>query len=153
MSLIGRAGFLRYHGCMSRFIGKVLKQRRFRKLLLLLIWFSIVLGVLVVPVEQMGNGRIQTLGDGIWWAVSTITTVGYGDYVPVTPVGRLIGIMLQIVGAVMFGTLVAMISMAVDKTQAEFHWKRTMERFDHIEKILHHIEKIESYSLKNEQKK
>lgn len=138
---------------MSRFIEKVLKQRRFRKLLLLLIWFSIVLGVLVVPVEQMGNGRIQTYGDGIWWAVSTVTTVGYGDYVPVTAAGRVIGILLQIVGAVMFGTLVAMISMAVDKTEAEFHWKRTMERFDHLEKILHKIEKMESFILKDEEKR
>jgi voltage-gated potassium channel len=42
--------------------------------------------------------------DGIWWAVETMTTVGYGDVVPTTVAGRVIGIVVMIVG-VGFGTL------------------------------------------------
>lgn len=138
---------------MSHLVHKIWKQRRFRKLLVLLSWFSVVLSILIVPVERMGNGRIQTLPDGVWWAVQTVTTVGYGDYVPVTGWGKVIGIMLQLVGAVMFGTIVSMIGMAVDKTQAEYHWKRTMERFDHLEKTLHRIERMHGFTLMEQKEK
>ena len=41
----------------------------------------------------------------MWWDYVTITTVGYGDYYPVTPLGRLIGILLMTAGVGLFGTL------------------------------------------------
>ncbi len=49
--------------------------------------------------------RISSIFDGIWWEVSTVTTVGYGDRVPVTPEGRGIGIFLMLVGIGLFVTL------------------------------------------------
>jgi voltage-gated potassium channel len=43
---------------------------------------------LVEVVEDGHEGTIQTFGDGLWWAITTVTTVGYGDKYPVTPAGR-----------------------------------------------------------------
>lgn len=41
------------------------------------------------------GAEIQTLGDAIWWSFETITTVGYGDFVPVTWMGRVIATLVK----------------------------------------------------------
>jgi hypothetical protein len=48
--------------------------------------------------ERDLNEAVNTFFDAYWWAVSTITTVGYGDVVPVTFLGKLTGIALMIGG-------------------------------------------------------
>ncbi|MCK5795627.1 MAG: ion transporter [Deltaproteobacteria bacterium] len=44
------------------------------------------------------DAQITTLTEGIWWALVTITTVGYGDFVPLTAVGRVIASVLMVIG-------------------------------------------------------
>jgi len=62
--------------------------------------------LLIVPVESGAPGaNIISGGDGIWWAVVTMTTVGYGDEYPVTTVGRVIGAMVMVIGVGLVGTL------------------------------------------------
>lgn len=127
---------------------RLLKQRKFRQLLISLLGISMVLGVLIVPLEKE-RGNIQTIPDGIWWATTTITTVGYGDYVPVTPQGRLIGIMLQVVGAVMFGLLIAIVGTSMNRWQEEFYWNRAFDRFGELEEELQALSKKVDYLVKD----
>lgn len=54
------------------------------------------LGILVF--EQGVNEDLTTFGDGLWWAVVTLSTVGYGDIVPVTEGGRLIAGLVVLMG-------------------------------------------------------
>jgi voltage-gated potassium channel len=68
----------------------------------LLVAFS---SVSILICEQNGDGNIKTAEDAIWWSVSTITTVGYVDKVPVTTEGRLLAMALMIAGVGMFGGL------------------------------------------------
>jgi voltage-gated potassium channel len=64
--------------------------------------------VMELDVERTAaKANIHTFGDALWWAVSTITTVGYGDHYPVTPAGRAIGIALMIIGVGIFGVVAA----------------------------------------------
>ena len=42
--------------------------------------------------------EFPNIGDGLWWAVQTVTTVGYGDRVPTSPGGRLIAALVMLVG-------------------------------------------------------
>jgi len=60
---------------------------------------TILGGISLFLVERYANPEISTVGDGLWWALVTITTVGFGDITPVTTVGRFIG------GAMMVGGL------------------------------------------------
>lgn len=53
------------------------------------------------------DANITTFGDALWWACTTITTVGYGDRFPVTAQGRLIAVALMIVGIALLGILTA----------------------------------------------
>ena len=55
------------------------------------------------------EANIKTAEDALWWAYSTITTVGYGDRHPVTTAGRLVGAALMTVGVSLFATLAGFI--------------------------------------------
>lgn len=70
-------------------------------LLLLLVSGS----VLILMVEDSPQANIRTAEDALWWAVTTITTVGYGDRYPVTTEGRLVATMLMGAGVALFGVL------------------------------------------------
>lgn len=72
--------------------------------------FSIIfVGGFGVFLAEHGHpgANITQYGDAVWWAVVTIATVGYGDYYPVTVVGRIIAIFMMISGVGIFALMVA----------------------------------------------
>jgi voltage-gated potassium channel len=67
--------------------------------------------ILIVLVESNApDGNILTGDDAVWWSVVTIATVGYGDRYPTTPVGRLIGVAMIVVGVSLFSVLTSFIA-------------------------------------------
>lgn len=78
---------------------------------LLLIWY---ISLVVLQSERRAPGaNILTFGEAVWWAFCTITTVGYGDYAPVTVLGRIAAVVLMAGGVVLVGLIVATISSVV----------------------------------------
>jgi voltage-gated potassium channel len=73
----------------------------------LLVAFS---SVSILICEQHGDGNIKSAEDAIWWSVSTVTTVGYGDKVPATTEGRILAMGLMIAGVGMFGGLSGLVA-------------------------------------------
>jgi voltage-gated potassium channel len=68
----------------------------------------LIAGLAVLDAEQNAEGaNITTFADAIWWAFVTITTVGYGDFYPVTAAGRLIAVGLMIAGIALIGSVTA----------------------------------------------
>ncbi|MDX2525344.1 ion channel [Streptomyces europaeiscabiei] len=51
------------------------------------------------------GATILTFGDSVWWACATLSTVGYGDATPVTPMGRLIAVFLMACGLALLGAV------------------------------------------------
>jgi voltage-gated potassium channel len=67
--------------------------------------------ILIVLVESNApNGNILTGDDAVWWSVVTIATVGYGDRFPTTPLGRLIGVAMIVMGVSLFSVLTSFIA-------------------------------------------
>lgn len=65
----------------------------------------------VLDVEQNApDAKIQNFGDAAWWAITTITTVGYGDLYPVTPIGRIVAAALMMSGIAVLGIVTASIA-------------------------------------------
>jgi voltage-gated potassium channel len=65
------------------------------------------------------SGEFGSLWDGIWWSVTTVTTVGYGDIYPKTTEGRLIGIVVMIVGIAAASVLTATIASKFVRDERE----------------------------------
>jgi voltage-gated potassium channel len=67
--------------------------------------------IAVLDVEQSApDAKIVTFGDALWWAMTTITTVGYGDMYPVTPIGRMVAAALMMSGIAVLGVVTASIA-------------------------------------------
>ena len=52
--------------------------------------------------ERDLNNTVSTYWDALWWAMCTVSTVGYGDIVPITGIGRITGAFLIIIGVMFF---------------------------------------------------
>ncbi|MCB9026504.1 MAG: two pore domain potassium channel family protein [Bdellovibrionaceae bacterium] len=55
------------------------------------------------------NPDVETLFDAVWWGMATVTTVGYGDTVPVTMEGKVIAMSLMVTGVIFFVSFTAML--------------------------------------------
>jgi voltage-gated potassium channel len=42
--------------------------------------------------------KLSSIGDSLWWSVATLTTVGYGDVYPITPLGKLLSAVIALIG-------------------------------------------------------
>ena len=68
-----------------------------------IVWFT---GATVAYyAEHPTNPEFATFGDALWWGIVTLTTVGYGDIVPKTTLGRWAGVMIMISGIAIVGIL------------------------------------------------
>lgn len=77
--------------------------------------------IAILEIErEADDANIVSAQDAIWWAIVTMTTVGYGDRFPVTTEGRLLAVPLMVVGIGLFGTLSGlMASFLLGKRQDE----------------------------------
>lgn len=91
----------------------------------------ILTGALAVTDAERGaeGANIADLGDGLWWAISTMTTVGYGDRFPVTATGRAVAVALMIGGIALLGVVTATLaSWLVERVAAETEHEQAATR-------------------------
>ena len=81
----------------------------------------IITGTVIMYNLEKGaeNSQMTTLLDALWWCVATVTTVGYGDVVPVTSLGRIVALVYMFFGIILFSTTLAVISNTFYKKRIE----------------------------------
>jgi voltage-gated potassium channel len=94
----------RFRGRAQRAIAK---RRVFRYLALMTVVTSVGAGILVRLVDPED---FATLGDAVWWAIVTLATVGYGDIVPHSAWGRVVGSVVIVVGVTFLSVLTATVT-------------------------------------------
>jgi voltage-gated potassium channel len=103
---------------------------------------TVAAGVLVTLVDRK---NYPSIGEGLWWAVQTVTTVGYGDSVPTNAAGRLVAVVVMLLGisfltvitAAITSTFVARSRRELPPSAAE---RATAEQLRRIESRLERIE-------------
>jgi len=82
------------------------KEATFASILFLLVMLLTVGSGLIIAAEANSpEANITTTGDALWWAFVTVSTVGYGDYYPVTTAGKLVAIVVIMCGVGIFGMI------------------------------------------------
>jgi voltage-gated potassium channel len=91
----------------------------------------------VTLAERHAKGaNIHDFGQGLWWAVVTVTTVGYGDRFPITPLGQGIAVLLMLVGIGLIGTITATVASFFVSEQRDAREDELVARLDRIEVAL-----------------
>lgn len=81
--------------------------------------------------EKDVNPDFGDLGDALWWAIVTTATVGYGDVYPITPEGRVVGVLLMVVGIGIIGTLAGTLAETLLDRRGSRSRKRIYSRWHH----------------------
>lgn len=92
---------------------------------------------LVFLVERHSAGaNIHNYGTALWWAIVTVTTVGYGDHTPVTGAGRGVAVFLMLVGIGLIGTLTATVASFFVGQQSTEDLAEVRGRLERIEAMM-----------------
>jgi len=76
-------------------------------------------GAGVFLLEQDTNPAFVTISDGLWWAFVTLTTVGYGDIVPITPAGRMLAVVTMLFGITLYSLMIANLTHFVEEISSD----------------------------------
>ena len=103
------------HGTSLRTLLRRMRQQRAQSTLLVMLFLIIFIitisaSIVVVAEEQAPDANIVNGVDAFWWAFVTVTTVGYGDFYPITEVGRIFAGLLMVVGVGLFTVLTSFIA-------------------------------------------
>ena len=99
----------------------------------------LIMGLGALAVRVLSPDSFQSFGDALWWAATTVTTIGYGDVVPATGWGRVIAVfvMFASVATVSFTTAV------VTATFVAYHQRRLGHDAERHQEVLDSLERIE----------
>jgi voltage-gated potassium channel len=119
-----------------RYLVNVILARRAESTFLAVCLLSMLVltmgSVSVLRVEDVPGANIKTPVDACWWALATMTTVGYGDHYPVTDAGKLIGGALMIMGVGLVGTFAGFVANWFHGADQERQQKEIIELRDEI---------------------
>jgi voltage-gated potassium channel len=105
---------------------------------------TVVAGLLMTVIDHR---NFPSVGSGLWWAIQTVTTVGYGDHVPSTAAGRLVAALVMLLGIGFITVITASITGAFverSRQQERPGGPDSVATSDHLQKIEARLERIEA---------
>jgi voltage-gated potassium channel len=125
---------------VERYITRRLADLTLRRAVFLIATSAVLLAIGAATLEWLIDPGVGTYGDALWWATSTVTTVGYGDVVPTSAGGRIVGGLLMLTGI----SLIPLITSAVVSILVTQRTKESREAEMHeMAEILARLDRIE----------
>ena len=122
----------------------VFNSRRLRTIFGALIFFVCVFGYVFYITEP----GVDTFGDGIWWALVTVTTVGYGDITPSTTLGRFVASALMFLGLGLIATVTAIVSAKFTQNFVDTHTNDdVLAKLEELESEIEKLKELEEDEL------
>ena len=90
--------------------------RRIGIFLSFVLLLSVILGAMVYVAESGANDKFSSIPPSIYWAIVTITTVGYGDISPITPIGKLIASFIMLLGYAIIAVPTGIVTVELSKS-------------------------------------
>ena len=117
---------------------------------------AVIVAVAGMAVAETDPLRFPNPWRGLWWAIVTVTTVGYGDVVPSSPLGRTVASFLMVIGIGFLGLATAAIASHFVNTDAEAKHRRSTDTQKQIlgreDEVLAQLKQIDERLAKIEQK-
>lgn len=99
------------------------------------------------------GARITRMGEALWWALVTVTSTGYGDYVPVSFGGRVIGTILMFSGFALYSVAVGTFVLFINRHLSRRNWHKTQLKLDGLTKQIDQLEKQVGFLVKSQVRK
>lgn len=114
----------------SELLTSYLKSPVIARILIIIIILMVSFGSMIHILEPM---NFPTFLDGVWWVIVTTATIGYGDFVPKTVIGKLVGILLILVGTGFVSTyFVTLAAAAITKENSYKQGEMTYRGVEHL---------------------
>ena len=125
---------------LERRIVAILSGLNLRRAVGLIVATATVLAFTAAVIVRIVDPAIGTFGDALWWAVATVTTVGYGDVVPESTTGRIVGAALMLTG---IGLIPLITSVVVSILVTQRTREAREAELDNLNKVLERLDELE----------
>ncbi len=137
----------------SRRLVVILFRNRTKSLALAALLTAFVLivfsSIAVLAFEDKNESNIRTPFDALWWAISTMTTVGYGDKIPATVEGKIVAMILMVAGVGLFGVLTGLFARIFVEPELKIEAADILALTAEIRLLRERIERMEKRSVDN----
>ena len=131
---------MRVHRPLERWLVETLASLTLRKAVVLIVGLAATLSLVAALLERLIDPEFKTFGTALWWAVTTVSTVGYGDYVPQSTGGRFIASVLMLTGLSLIPLITSVVvSILVSQRTREAREQQTRD----LDEILRRLEAVD----------
>jgi voltage-gated potassium channel len=112
----------------------IVKRSNTKYAIALALLVVLLAAVMVWSVEHDNpTSSIHSMSDALWWAVTTVTTVGYGDKYPSSVEGKAVAVTLMLLGIAVFGLISATLASLFVESDTREEYEEVLERLDRLE--------------------